>query len=153
MERFDHDGGRHRQLLFGGLIRHEISLIGRSASDRRVIVTGAIIWLLKVMKDAELASADGHGRYLVQRVFLKVLIVMQILLGIESWLAKFHVPTADLPQLAPAPMHAEWIRTLHYLIGTLLFSTTVVIALLAYRKPILAANPHAIRPANWEVAL
>jgi cytochrome c oxidase assembly protein subunit 15 len=142
------------QLLFGGLVRHQSSVIGpRAHLIGAFVVTGAIIWLLKVMKDAESASADGQGRYLVQRMFLKVLIVMQILLGIESWLAKFHVPTADLPQLAPAPMHAEWIRTLHYLIGTLLFSTTVVIALIAYRKPALATNPHAIRAAQWEVAL
>jgi len=124
------------QLLFGGLVRHQTSILGpRAHLIGAFFVLGAVIWLLKVMKDAELAAADGRGRFLVERVLLKVLIVMQIVLGIESWLAKFNVPSADLPQLAPAPMHAEWIRTLHYLIGTLIFSTTVVIALLAHRKP------------------
>jgi len=124
------------QLLFGGLVRHQVSIIGaRVHLVGAFLVVGAVIWLLKVMKDAELASPEGRGRFWVQRVFLKVLIVMQILLGMESWLAKFHVPSADLPQLMPAPMHAEWIRTSHYLMGTLLFATTVVVALLAHRKP------------------
>jgi cytochrome c oxidase assembly protein subunit 15 len=142
------------QLLFGALVRHQDSIIGpRAHVIGAFIVLGAIIWLLKLMKDAELASPEGSGRYLVPRVFLKVTIVAQILLGLESWLAKFYVPTADLPQLAPAPMHAEWIRTLHYLFGTLLFSTTVVITLLAYRKPALAANLATARPTQLEVAL
>ena len=50
-------------------------------------------------------------------------------------------------------MHAEWLRTLHYLFGTLLFSTTVVTTLLAYRKPALATNHEVERSTQLEVAL
>jgi len=42
-------------------------------------------------------------------------------------------------------MHAEWIRTLHYLIGTLIFSTVVVTALIAHRNPAAETVPERSR--------
>jgi hypothetical protein len=58
-----------------------------------------------------------------------------------------------LPQLSPAPTHAEWIRTAHYLAGTLIFATTVTVALLANRKPVTAQAAEALRPSQLEGAL
>jgi hypothetical protein len=45
------------------------------------------------------------------------------------------------------PMHAEWIRTVHYLAGALIFSTTVAAALVAHRKP-MTATEAALVPAH-----
>ena len=72
----------------------------------------------------------------------------------DAWLARFPTdPRADLPQLDPLPMHAEWIRTAHYLVGTLIFSTTVMTALTAHRRWFVAADTIAAPARELEVAL
>jgi hypothetical protein len=48
------------------------------------------------------------------------------------------------------PTHAEWIRTAHYLIGTLLFSTTVAAALIANRRPLVVAETIPAPPRELE---
>jgi cytochrome c oxidase assembly protein subunit 15 len=137
------------QLLLGGLVRHQPdSLLGpRGHLLGAFVVVGAVVWLLMLIR-----SDESHERFRTQRIALMALLTLQLLLGIESWLAKFYVPQAGLPQLAPMPMHAEWIRTAHYLAGTLIFSTTVVIALIAYRKPAMMAEASPQRTGALEVA-
>ena len=119
------------QVLLGGMVRHLDSPVGpRAHLLGAFVVTGAVVWLLLLMRDSAI-----RRQLRFERIALMALLTLQLVLGMESWLAKFHVPTADLVQLAPAPMHSEWIRTLHYLVGTLIFSTTVAVALIAHRKP------------------
>jgi cytochrome c oxidase assembly protein subunit 15 len=137
------------QLLLGGLVRHNESLLGpRGHLLGAFVVTIAIVCLLKLIGESELRE-----RFRVQRVLLMALLAAQLVLGIESWLAKFYMPQADLPQLLPMPVHAEWIRTIHYVVGTLVFSTTVEIALLAHRKQATAAKAVAARSGELEGAL
>jgi heme A synthase len=137
------------QLMLGGLVRHKESLIGpRGHLLGAFVVVGAVVWLLKLIRDSE--CRDMLRR---ERILLMALLALQLVLGVESWLAKFAVPQADLPQLQPLPMHAEWIRTAHYLVGTLLFSTTVVIALIANRKHLVATTVAPVRPPELEGAL
>jgi heme A synthase len=130
------------QLVLGGLVRHTDDLLGpRGHLLGAFVVTGAILWLLKLMRESESAE-----RFRVQRVLLMAFLALQLLLGVESWLAKFHVDyAANMTALAPLPMHAEWIRTLHYLVGTLIFSTTVTVALVAHRRPVAIAIPERSR--------
>jgi cytochrome c oxidase assembly protein subunit 15 len=124
------------QLILGGLVRHKEDWLGpRGHLFGAFVVTGIIVYLLVLMH-----RDPSRTRFRTQRIMLKTLLVVQLLLGIESWLAKFYVAGSNLPQLAPIPVHAEWIRTAHYLVGALLFSTTVGIALLAYRQPVLSVK-------------
>ncbi len=67
-----------------------------------------------------------------------VILVVQLWLGVESWLSKFAGMGQALRQAEPLPVHAELVRSLHYLTGALLFSTTVALALLAHRSVIAA---------------
>jgi heme A synthase len=137
------------QLLLGGLVRHNESLLGpRGHLLGAFVVSLAVIWLLKLIHECE-----SRERFRAQRVLLMALLTAQLLLGVESWLAKFYTPQADLPQLLPMPVHAEWVRTVHYLVGTLVFSTTVVVALLAHRKPATAAETISARSRELEGAL
>ncbi|MBI2808396.1 MAG: COX15/CtaA family protein [Planctomycetes bacterium] len=117
------------QLMLGALVRHTDGLLGpRGHLLGAFVVVGAVAWLLKLMLESEAREhLSIHG------IVLIVLLTAQLWLGVESWLARFHVPTADLPQVLPLPIHAEWVRTLHYLIGTLLFATVVNVAILANR--------------------
>jgi cytochrome c oxidase assembly protein subunit 15 len=158
------------QLILGGLVRHGDSLLGpRGHLLGAFVVVAAVVWLLKLMRESDSSSplpvgGEGpgvRGGFRVQRILLMALLAVQLMLGVESWLAKFYVSGADLPQLAPMPLHAEWIRTAHYLVGTLIFSTTVVIALAAHRKPVTERTPSlALQagnapapPREWEGAL
>jgi heme A synthase len=137
------------QLLLGGLVRHKDSLLGpRGHLLGAFVVVGAVVWLLKLMRESEFREVLRR-----ERILLMALLTLQLVLGVESWLAKFAVPQADLPQLQPLPMHAEWIRTAHYLVGTLLFSTTVVVALIANRKHLVATTVAPVRPHELEGAL
>jgi heme A synthase len=137
------------QLILGSVVRHNESLLGpRGHLLGAFVVVGAVVWLLKLMRDNEMSE-----RFRIERIALMALLTLQLWLGVESWLAKFYVPSADLPQLSPAPTHAEWIRTAHYLAGTLIFATTVTVALLANRKPVTAQAAEALRPSQLEGAL
>jgi heme A synthase len=137
------------QLLLGGVVRHQESLLGpRGHLLGAFVVVGAVIWLLILMRESEL-----RDQFRFQRIALMALLTLQLWLGVESWLAKFYVPSADLPQLLPAPTHAEWIRTAHYLLGTLIFATTVTVALVANRKPVTAVATEAAQPSRLEGAL
>jgi len=134
------------QLILGGLVRHREDLLGpRGHLLGAFLVVGAVVWLLKVMRE----TGDGD-RFTVQRISLMAFLTLQIWLGIESWLARFYTPYADLPQLAPLPMHAEWIRTAHYLIGTLIFATSVSVVLIAHRSLAVDTNAEAMPSAKLE---
>jgi heme A synthase len=129
------------QLLLGGLVRHQQdSLLGpRGHLLGAFLVVGAVIWLLKLMRES-----DARAEFKAQRIALMGLLTLQLWLGVESWLAKFFVAAAHNQQaIAPMPTHAEWIRTAHYLVGTLLFATTVSVVLIAHRKtvPVTAIVP------------
>ncbi len=133
------------QLLLGGLVRHQQdSLLGpRGHLLGAFLVAGAVLWLLKLMY-------EDPSRLRLSRILLKAFLVLQLWLGVESWLAKFFVETAaNQQQLLPLPTHAEWIRTSHYLVGTLLFATSVSVALIAHRKPVFALKPQEERRESW----
>jgi heme A synthase len=138
------------QLILGGLVRHDKSLLGpRGHLLGAFVVVAAVGWLVKLTSEG-----DAAGRFKMQRFLLIGLLAMQLMLGLESWLARFPTdPRSDLPQLEPLPMHAEWIRTAHYLVGTLIFSTTVVTALITHRKSLVAAETIAAPSRELEGAL
>src|SRR5207237_5439048 len=90
------------QLVLGGLVRHKDDLLGpRGHLLGAFVVVAAVLWLLKLIREDE-----SRERFQAQRILLLAFLTVQLLLGVESWLAKFYVPQADLPQLAPLPMHA-----------------------------------------------
>ena len=137
------------QLLLGGLVRHQQSVIGpRGHLIGAFVVTGAVVWLIFLIWDSEASS-----RLRIQPVGLMILLAVQLLLGVESWLARFHVASADLPQLEPVPMHSEWIRTAHYLVGTLMFAATVTVVLIAHRKSMSITEAVPARSRELEGAL
>ena len=137
------------QLVLGGVVRHSDSPLGpRGHLLGAFLVVGAVVWLLKLMRESESAE-----RFRSARISLMLYLTLQLLLGMESWLARFFVATADLPQLAPVPMHAEWVRTGHYVMGSLIFASSVAVALLAQRKPALAAEEAPLPSRQLEGAL
>ena len=138
------------QLLLGGLVRHKAALLGpRGHLLGAFVVVVVVAWLAKLALESE-----NRQRFIGTLIGLAVLIGVQLVLGVESWLAKFFVPDVRLEAVAPSPVHSEWIRTAHYLVGTLIFAHCVILALKANLQPSLTGGevtePVHPAPRSWE---
>lgn len=117
----------YAQIAFGALVRH---LTSRPAQRAHVlfafVVVAAAVWLLRVVWEQKRDRLRQRTA-----VLLSVLLVLQLGLGVEAWVGRFGsgVPPEDIkPNLA-----LDAVRSGHFVIGTLLFATAVVLALLSYR--------------------
>ncbi len=118
------------QLWLGGMVRHDDSLLGpRGHLLGAFVVVAAVVWLLSLIR-----ASEARERFAVARILFMALLGLQLVLGLESWLAKYYVADVRHEAILPMPMHAEWIRTAHYLVGSLIFATSVSVALLAQRR-------------------
>ena len=88
---------------------------------------------------------------------LSGLLVLQLALGIGTWLAKYAVPAwaANLVPAMPHAIHADgWLQThivtAHVAVGSLILATTVAIALAALRR--LSCSGAEDRPARFQSA-
>jgi heme A synthase len=121
------------QLVLGGLLRHKWFLLGsRLHLLGAFVVLGAVVWLIKLGWKSERRASLAFS--------LKVLVALvgfQILLGIETWLTRAHLYYLPGERL---PNYADWVRSGHYVAGTLIFATGVAIALKANRRPIVLTD-------------
>jgi heme a synthase len=126
------------QLILGGVLRHKAFLLGsRLHLLGAFVVLGAVLWLVKLAWESERRASLAFS--------MKVLVALvgfQILLGIEAWLSRAH---AYYLSGDPLPIHADWIRSGHFVAGTLIFATSVVLALKANRRPMVLPNPAPAR--------
>jgi heme A synthase len=126
------------QLILGGVIRHRDFLLGsRLHLTGAFIVAMSVVWLYRRVRQSERRPGMAFAANM-----LLGLVGLQILLGIEAWLSRaqaFFLPGAPLPH------HADWIRSAHYVLGTLIFATSVVIALKANRRPVPLEDPAPAR--------
>jgi len=108
------------QLILGGVIRHESSLI-----VARVHLIGSFVVVIALVRLARLALREKevyHG----WSWLLMGLLTLQVLLGVEAgvnWMARYFNPTFD------ESFGLMLMRTSHYFIGSLLFAVTAVLAL------------------------
>ncbi len=123
----------YAQLVLGGVLRHRDFLLGtRLHLVGAFVVVGAVLWFVKTAR-----TSDRYPGMAFAVNLLIGLVGLQVLLGIEGWLSRaqlFFYPGV------PLPAHADWIRSAHYVAGTLLFATTVVIAVKANRRAMLASS-------------
>jgi heme A synthase len=128
----------YTQLVLGGVLRHRDFVLGsRLHMIGAFVVFGAVLWLIKLARESERRATLSFSVKL-----LAGLVVLQIMLGVEAWLGRAHgffLPREPLPPLA------DWVRSGHYVAGTLIFATTVVIALKANRRPVVLANTAPVR--------
>ncbi len=128
------------QLVLGGIVRHkDHALAARSHILLAFVVLAAALWLAKLAWEHQV----GHRAVKL----LLALLAVQVVLGIESWLSKFLDRASPHMQIQPLLVHHEVLRSVHYLVGTLVFATSVVIALRAYQglawSPAAQAQPAA----------
>lgn len=116
------------QIVFGALLRHgDIPLAPRLHLVLAFAVVALVAWQLKRVLDLQPRPRPLTGFVTT----LVVVVSVQLLLGVEAWIGKFASP--EWRQLQPMTAHPEIIRSLHYLVGSLVFATSVVVALQAHR--------------------
>jgi uncharacterized iron-regulated membrane protein len=72
---------------------------------------------------------------------LGLLLLIQVLLGIEAWLVRFG-PGSSLPELERVSVAQAVIRTAHVVLGAFILATSVVLVLRAHRPaPAAVAGP------------
>jgi heme a synthase len=115
------------QVVLGGLIRHHGTLLAaRIHLLGAFAVTAALIWLIRLSWNETTLRAPAR--------IVAVLLTLQIMFGVEAWMfwmRRAYVPLAGAQESAMV----HWMRSGHYLLGALLFSTAVCVALLAHRRP------------------
>jgi cytochrome c oxidase assembly protein subunit 15 len=124
------------QIILGALVRHSHS---RLAQRGHILVAfaGAVVavWLILAAWERGLRITAG---------LLGVLLTAQIVLGVEAWMLRFG--SRVLPELQRVTIGSGMVRTLHFVLGSLVFASSVVLALLARRPsagvaPLRAAGP------------
>jgi hypothetical protein len=78
------------------------------------------------------------------------LVLVQPILGVEAWMRRFGM--GDLPELVHSSPGLDLVRTGHHVLGTLIFATTVALALMLHRRSAFAAAIPAVPPARMEGA-
>ncbi len=126
------------QLVLGGYLRHvNFPLGARLHLVGAFVVVAAVAWLVTLTRRSERRAAlSSSVKVLVG------LVAVQLLVGVEALM--FRVQVFYLPGVPPAA-HADWVRSAHYVVGTLLFSASVVVALKANRRPVVLATPAPAR--------
>jgi heme A synthase len=112
------------QLILGGMIRHQPSLLmARFHILGAFLVLGALLWLAKLAFDDSLRWMGW---------LLLGLVGVEIALGVETgvhWMARFF-----RPELAILETDVQKLtRTTHYVVGSLVFAVTTLVALKAHR--------------------
>lgn len=122
------------QIVVGAILRHTVKYSQLQFSQRlhlflAFFAVATVVWLILVVRDS---GQDYRLRRLAN--LLGLLTVVQLGLGIEAWLNRFGLGVED-PLMGPAVTIASGMtRTLHFVVGSFLFSTTVAMTILA-RQP------------------
>jgi heme A synthase len=124
----------YAQLVFGGIIRHSNSTLAqRGHLLLAFAVVAAVIWL------AKLASKEQTGNAVRRTLrLLGVLVALQILFGVETWMTKYK--PGVLPELQRATLGQAMIVMIHFLFGSAIFATAVVLTLRTHRQASLAVQ-------------
>ena len=136
------------QIVLGAWVRHtDIRLGQRGHLLVAFAAVGAGLWLIKLILDEHRSE-----RALVRPAMaLGVLLFVQVILGVESWMFRF----ADaLPRdLQQVTVGRAIVRTLHVLMGYAIVATSVVAALRCQRRMGVAMSPQTEPAGRLEGAL
>jgi heme A synthase len=116
------------QLVLGAVLRH----LGNALAQRgHLLVAFAVVaiatWLVRM------AWHSSDRRLQVAARCLVALIVVQLVLGVESWMVKFATPPWQVATNRPGDR--DLVRSAHVLVGSLILATSVVAALAARWRP------------------
>ncbi|MFO0826182.1 MAG: hypothetical protein U0792_24205 [Gemmataceae bacterium] len=111
------------QIVWGAMVRHDPTALTQKLHFLTAFAaTGIAVWLLVgIFADPAAKSRVKIGAHL-----LSGLLLLQLYLGVEAWMEKFG--QGMLPELVPITKENAAIRTLHALVGSALFATSLALA-------------------------
>jgi cytochrome c oxidase assembly protein subunit 15 len=116
----------YSQIVLGAFVRHLNSPVAQRLHVLAAFAVVAVfVWLVKLRHEAGEKSTFAIKT-------LASLITLQVMVGVEAWIRKFGAGT--LPELQPLTTGQEMVRTTHFLLGSAIFATSVMAALLAQRR-------------------
>jgi heme a synthase len=116
-------GFAYLQVVFGAIVRHW----HKELYQRLHFLVAFAVFALAIHLIQSLRREDSRLRAIGR--ILAVLLVLQVVVGVEAWMMRFG--SGRLPESVPITVGSTAVRTLHFAFGSLIFSTTVLLALLA----------------------
>jgi cytochrome c oxidase assembly protein subunit 15 len=116
------------QLVWGALVRHTNGALAQRLHVMTAFAVVAVaVWL------ARTALANPAARQLLGRtlIVLGVLLVLQVMLGVESWMGKF--ARVLLPEMHKPTVGQAATRVAHVLVGSFILAASVVLTVRAYQ--------------------
>jgi heme A synthase len=147
----------YAQVAFGAFLRHfagpdrSFSLTYVLIAQRLHLLTAfavvvSVVWVFLAVRARP--TTDRTLRRVTR--LLVAILAAQVFLGVEAWFGRFG---AGMGEGAPAPgLGTDLVRSLHVLVGALLFATTVVFTLLVYRPGTATVALPAAPPRRLEGA-
>jgi len=130
------------QIVFGAMLRHWHSSV---AQRGHFLLAFAVTAAAACLAWEVFARSPRDRGLIIPAAHLAFFVVLQLLLGVEAWMAKYMEYSTPARQVA--------VRTAHVLTGSLILATAVVITLRAYRQVAWAVQPTAATPGGLEGAL
>jgi cytochrome c oxidase assembly protein subunit 15 len=120
------------QVVFGAMTRHLLNPLAQRLHVVLAFLVVGLVFLLvgRLWRDTANRAARGAA------LLLAGLVLVQPVLGVEAWLRRFGAGT--LPELLPASPGLDLVRSGHHVLGTLIFATTVALAVLLCRRGAVA---------------
>jgi heme A synthase len=131
------------QLIFGALVRHNPTPITQRL--HLIFAFAVVAHFVALLKYAR-SSPTAWRRLRGPLNLLSVLVVLQIVLGVEAWMGKFN--TGILPELQRVTTGQVIIRTTHVLSGACILATAVVVALQSGRPAAISQDVPAADSQN-----
>jgi cytochrome c oxidase assembly protein subunit 15 len=131
------------QIVFGAVLRHTYAAIGpRGHLLIAFAVVGGTAWVVKEVWEHH----RGERALWRPAHMLAMLVCLQLLFGVEAWMMRYS---------AAGLGHQIGVRTVHVLLGSLIFAAVIVTALQARRGIVMAApveKPHGESSSREVVA-
>lgn len=113
------------QIILGGMVRHQDFFLGaRLHLVMAFLATLSVFWF-------------ARNLFTTERPFKPWLLLgfvgLQVVLGVEAWINRFHHPVLPWNQVQPWPLQPAILRTLHFVVGAFLFATAVGVTVSLYR--------------------
>jgi len=134
------------QIVLGGLVRH--NLYAALGQRGHLLVAFTVVMAVGFLVRAVFQNSAATRGMTTAATLLAAFVVLQLALGVEAWMAKFGA--GGPVDMHPVTMHQAVIRTAHFLVGSGIFATSIVIALQAYRQTMAVAVlvPSSVGPVG-----
>jgi heme a synthase len=135
----------YAQVVFGAVLRH---LLDPLAQRVHVLLTFVVVLVVFWLVGRLMTETDRATRWF--GYVLVGLVVLQPILGVESWIRRFG--SGQLPDLVDSSLALDLARSGHHVVGTLIFSATLALALMLNRRPAEALSVPSTAPLRVEGA-